>query len=247
MSLSQCKLLPTAQQGDDQTYRFARAEVAGKEERLKLLTSQIVPANVVDDVDDLASLVHVHEAAVLASICARSARGMHFTWAGDRVLLITRPPESHHNASRPMDWRPLMPSAIAPYAVASNSRSPHIHSLAESLYRRAVLTRQVQSMLLLGERGAGKTHQLQQAVRYMCCRAVAPFGQASGNSTAAARIAEVVLGSCALLSPLTEGIPPSGAYSSQCSRVVQARSSHSHSHTPHTHAIELHSCARQQP
>ena len=188
---------------------------------IKLLNSQIVPVNEVDDFDDLASLIHIHEAALLASLRSRLSRGMHHTWAGDRVLIATRPLGGDQGLPRPRSWQPLPSDDISPYTSAIASRPPHIHTLAESLYRRAVLTVRTQTLLLLGGRAAGKSYQLEQVVRYLCCRAAVPFGQPR-HASVSVRIEVAVLAGCAALCPLAEIHSPSGDRCSQRGQSLQA-------------------------
>ena len=77
-----CKLVPAAHDGDSRAPRYARVEAGngeGSGAMVKLATSQIVPANAMDDVDDLGQLTHVHEAALLASLRARLSRSSAFS------------------------------------------------------------------------------------------------------------------------------------------------------------------------
>ena len=242
--MSQCCQLPVGQQSDEPepSHRFARTEAVARDEgaplmnvggnglMVKLLVSQLVPANTVDDVDDLASLVHVHDAALLASLRARASRGVNYTWVGDLVLVATRP--LNEGPISPLTrWQPLERSVIAVHASSpADSRPPHILQLAESLYRRAVLQRADQAVLLLGDRGAGKTHQFEQVLRYLCCRAATPIGDELGEAGAFTSgasggsgmpIGEALLAGCAAICPLVEAHSPARVCASQCGQSAQ--------------------------
>ncbi|KAL1504856.1 hypothetical protein AB1Y20_008626 [Prymnesium parvum] len=209
-----CKLLPAASDGSELSHRYARVEASSEigGRMVKLLTSQLVPANEVDDVDDLAALAHLHPAAVIVTLRLRHARGEACTWAGARVLVVLHP--LLPPAAR-IPWQP--PREVARVGLAMK---PHVHSVAESLYRRATMRRTTQALLLAGERGAGKSFQLEQAVLYLCARARADDARGEAGAVETA-----LLASCASLRPMAEAAMAHSPRASLCGQFVQARAS----------------------
>ena len=87
------------------------------------------------------------------------------------------------------------PDQLAP--VEAGTPFADVCALAEALWRRAVRTNSAHVLMLLGDRGAGKTFQLERAARYLC-------GRGRAGAAAASRLEQAVLAGASALSALGE-------------------------------------------
>ncbi|XP_069471397.1 unconventional myosin-XVIIIa isoform X12 [Ambystoma mexicanum] len=111
-----------------------------------------------DRVEDLASLVYLNEASVLHSLRQRYGGNLIHTYAGP-TMVILNPLSS-----------PSMYSEKVMHMFKGGRRedtSPHIYAVAQTAYRNMLMTRQDQSIVLLGSSGSGKTTSSQHLIQYL--------------------------------------------------------------------------------
>ena len=143
---------------------------------LPLPLHQIWPANPAgaDDADDVTSLLHLHEPALLHSLRERAARGAIYTSVG-RVLLSVNP------------FRPL-PDVYGEARMAEyrdrSTRRPHLYAVGELAYRSIRRDRVDASIVVSGESGSGKTEASKHLLRYISWRAGGEGGATTGGVAA---------------------------------------------------------------
>ena len=143
---------------------------------LPLPLHQIWPANPAgaDDADDVTSLLHLHEPALLHSLRERAARGAIYTSVG-RVLLSVNP------------FRPL-PDVYGEARMAEyrdrTTRRPHLYAVGELAYRSIRRDRVDASIVVSGESGSGKTEASKHLLRYISWRAGGEGGATTGGVAA---------------------------------------------------------------
>lgn len=181
-------------------------------EPIKLHPSHLVPANDDDGLqEDSGCLEHMSEPALLALIVARHGRGRPDTFLGPRTLLSVRPLAKGSAAG--LTAPPLPDDVFLAYAHADPaSRGPHTFSIAEGLYRRLRRSTRPQALVLIGERGSGKSHQFERAARYLCRR-----GAGARNA-----LEDAMLGSFTALAPVGSAPHAANANASQFGRLLQA-------------------------
>lgn len=111
-----------------------------------------------DRVEDLASLLYLNEASVLHSLRQRYGGNLIHTYAGP-TMVILNPLSS-----------PSMYSEKVMLMFKGGRRedtSPHIYAVAQAAYRNMLMTRQDQSIVLLGSSGSGKTTSCQHLIQYL--------------------------------------------------------------------------------
>uniref|UniRef100_A0A8C8S7Q4 Unconventional myosin-XVIIIa n=1 Tax=Pelusios castaneus TaxID=367368 RepID=A0A8C8S7Q4_9SAUR len=111
-----------------------------------------------DRVEDLASLIYLNESSVLHTMRQRYGGNLIHTYAGP-TLLVTNPLSS-----------PSMYSEKVMHMFKGCRRedmSPHIYAVAQAAYRTMLMSRQDQSVVLLGSSGSGKTTSCQHLVQYL--------------------------------------------------------------------------------
>ena len=143
---------------------------------LPLPLHQIWPANPAgaDDADDVTSLLHLHEPALLHSLRERAARGAIYTSVG-RVLLSVNP------------FRPL-PDVYGEARMAEyrdrSTRRPHLYAVGELAYRSIRRDRVAAAIVVSGESGWGKTVASKHLLRYISWRAGGEGGATTGGVAA---------------------------------------------------------------
>ncbi|XP_055983957.1 unconventional myosin-XVIIIa isoform X2 [Sorex fumeus] len=111
-----------------------------------------------DRLEDLASLVYLNECSVLHTLRQRCGAGLLHTYAGPSLLLL-----SPRGA-------PAMYSEKVMHMFKGCRRedmAPHIYAVAQTAYRTMLMSRQDQSIVLLGGSGSGKTTSCQHLVQYL--------------------------------------------------------------------------------
>ncbi|XP_057570013.1 unconventional myosin-XVIIIa isoform X7 [Hippopotamus amphibius kiboko] len=120
-----------------------------------------------DRLEDLASLVYLNESSVLHTLRQRCGASLLHTYAGPSLLVL-----SPRGA-------PAVYSEKVMHMFKGCRRedmAPHIYAVAQTAYRAMLMSRQDQSILLLGGSGSGKTTSCQHLVQYL-----ATIAGTSGN------------------------------------------------------------------
>ncbi|KAM9117947.1 unconventional myosin-XVIIIa isoform 2-T4 [Pangshura tecta] len=111
-----------------------------------------------DRVEDLANLVYLNESSVLHTVRQRYGGNLIHTYAGP-TMLVVNPLSS-----------PSMYSEKVMHMFKGCRRedtSPHIYAVAQAAYRNMLMSRQDQSIVLLGSSGSGKTTCCQHLIQYL--------------------------------------------------------------------------------
>uniref|UniRef100_A0A3Q2I0Z1 Unconventional myosin-XVIIIa n=1 Tax=Equus caballus TaxID=9796 RepID=A0A3Q2I0Z1_HORSE len=120
-----------------------------------------------DRLEDLASLVYLNESSVLHTLRQRYGASLLYTYAGPSLLVL-----SPRGA-------PAVYSEKVMHMFKGCRRedmAPHIYAVAQNAYRAMLMSRQDQSIILLGSSGSGKTTSCQHLVQYL-----ATIAGTSGN------------------------------------------------------------------
>ncbi|XP_045692459.1 unconventional myosin-XVIIIa isoform X4 [Phyllostomus hastatus] len=120
-----------------------------------------------DRLEDLASLVYLNESSVLHTLRQRYGASLLHTYAGPSLLVL-----SPRGA-------PAVYSEKVMHMFKGCRRedmAPHIYAVAQTAYRAMLMSRQDQSIVLLGSSGSGKTTSCQHLVQYL-----ATIAGTSGN------------------------------------------------------------------
>ncbi|XP_027622918.1 unconventional myosin-XVIIIa isoform X5 [Tupaia chinensis] len=120
-----------------------------------------------DRLEDLASLVYLNESSVLHTLRQRYGASLLHTYAGPSLLVL-----SPRGA-------PAVYSEKVMHMFKGCRRedmAPHIYAVAQTAYRAMLMSRQDQSIILLGGSGSGKTTSCQHLVQYL-----ATIAGTSGN------------------------------------------------------------------
>ncbi|XP_071075422.1 unconventional myosin-XVIIIa isoform X9 [Desmodus rotundus] len=120
-----------------------------------------------DRLEDLASLVYLNESSVLHTLRQRYGASLQHTYAGPSLLVL-----SPRGA-------PAVYSEKVMHMFKGCRRedmAPHIYAVAQTAYRAMLMSRQDQSIVLLGSSGSGKTTSCQHLVQYL-----ATIAGTSGN------------------------------------------------------------------
>uniref|UniRef100_A0A671FDN6 Unconventional myosin-XVIIIa n=1 Tax=Rhinolophus ferrumequinum TaxID=59479 RepID=A0A671FDN6_RHIFE len=120
-----------------------------------------------DRLEDLASLVYLSESSVLHTLRQRYGASLPHTYAGPSLLII-----SPRGA-------PAVYSEKVMHMFKGCRRedmAPHIYAVAQTAHRAMLMSRQDQSIVLLGSSGSGKTTSCQHLVQYL-----ATIAGTSGN------------------------------------------------------------------
>lgn len=111
-----------------------------------------------DRLEDLASLVYLNESSVLHTVRQRYGASLLHTYAGPSLLVL-----SPRGA-------PAVYSEKVMHMFKGCRRedmAPHIYAVAQTAYRAMLMSRQDQSIVLLGSSGSGKTTSFQHLVQYL--------------------------------------------------------------------------------
>ncbi|XP_014403717.1 PREDICTED: unconventional myosin-XVIIIa isoform X9 [Myotis brandtii] len=111
-----------------------------------------------DRLEDLASLVYLNESSVVHTLRQRYGASLLHTYAGPSLLVL-----SPRGA-------PAVYSEKVMHMFKGCRRedmAPHIYAVAQTAYRAMLMSRQDQSIILLGSSGSGKTTSCQHLVQYL--------------------------------------------------------------------------------
>ncbi|KYQ91225.1 myosin-5b [Tieghemostelium lacteum] len=123
---------------------------------VKVKLPQVYPKNpdILEGVNDLSSLSHLHEAAILHNLHYRYNLNQIYTYIG-KILISVNPYQM-----LPLYGREMI---TAYYGKQLGTLSPHVYALAEDAFKDMRYDGTSQSILVSGESGAGKT----QATKYL--------------------------------------------------------------------------------
>eukprot|EP00123_Amoebidium_parasiticum_P016553 comp23489_c3_seq1/m.39314 comp23489_c3_seq1/g.39314 ORF comp23489_c3_seq1/g.39314 comp23489_c3_seq1/m.39314 type:complete len:260 (-) comp23489_c3_seq1:5-784(-) len=135
----------------------------GKEQTLKRRHTDDLPPLCNDEnqsmANDLTTLNHLHEPAVLHCLTTRFPLDMIYTYSG--IVLV---------AINPFKKLPSLYSNEMIHAYRGQQMGdlePHLFAVAEESYQRLVRDEQSQSIIVSGESGAGKTVSAKFTMRYL--------------------------------------------------------------------------------
>ncbi|XP_018418931.1 PREDICTED: unconventional myosin-XVIIIa [Nanorana parkeri] len=111
-----------------------------------------------DRVEDLASLVYLNEASVLHTLRQRYGGNLIHSYAGPAMVIMN-----------PMSSPSIYSEKVMHMFKGSRREdtSPHIYGVAQAAYWNMLMTRQDQSIVLLGSSGSGKTTSCQHLIQYL--------------------------------------------------------------------------------
>jgi len=164
--------------GDDAGETFSRpllasssSEEGAKYEGVELANAPLSDSDIAEGVDnDMISLQHLHEPAILHAVSDRYFRGEIYTWTGpvliavnpfQRLPLYTREILESYRQEGLFRSQNLGDSSAKPLG-------PHVYSIADRSYRQMMSEeRKSQSILISGESGAGKTETTKIVMLYL--------------------------------------------------------------------------------
>mmetsp|Transcript_676 Transcript_676/g.962 ORF Transcript_676/g.962 Transcript_676/m.962 type:complete len:1715 (-) Transcript_676:47-5191(-) len=132
-----------------------------------------------DCVEDLISLPHLHEAAILHSLTQRFKTGSIYTFTANAILLAVNPFKSMPIYGIKLLQEYYTQGVMRQQGIETNKKlAPHIFSIADSAYRDMMTgmhsgTSNIalgpidQSILISGESGAGKTESTKVVMKYL--------------------------------------------------------------------------------
>ncbi|KAF2078544.1 hypothetical protein CYY_000168 [Polysphondylium violaceum] len=113
--------------------------------------------DILEGVDDLSSLSHLHEAAILHNLHHRYNYNQIYTYIG-KILIAINP-----YTSLPIFGKEMI---SAYYGKSLGMLSPHVYAVAEDSFRDMRIDGVSQSILVSGESGAGKTETTKFLLQY---------------------------------------------------------------------------------
>nr|XP_060612666.1 unconventional myosin-XVIIIa [Anolis sagrei ordinatus] len=111
-----------------------------------------------DRAEDLASLVYLNESSVLHTLRQRYGGNLIHTYAGPNMVVI-------NPLSSPSMYSEKVMHMFK--GCRKEDTSPHIYAVAQAAYRNMLMSRQDQSIVLLGSSSSGKTINCQHLVQYL--------------------------------------------------------------------------------
>uniref|UniRef100_A0A7S1FZR5 Myosin motor domain-containing protein n=1 Tax=Corethron hystrix TaxID=216773 RepID=A0A7S1FZR5_9STRA len=141
----------------------------GEEYDLVELANPETPRNTKRTNDNLISLVHLHEPAILHEVQERLMSDIVYTWTGDILIsvnpyketlgLYTKALQDEYRTDGILRSQHLTPEKVLP---------PHIYVIADRAYRQMMSgEKKSQSILISGESGAGKTYATRNVLNYL--------------------------------------------------------------------------------
>eukprot|EP00584_Thalassiosira_punctigera_P008237 CAMPEP_0172544582 /NCGR_PEP_ID=MMETSP1067-20121228/14701_1 /TAXON_ID=265564 ORGANISM="Thalassiosira punctigera, Strain Tpunct2005C2" /NCGR_SAMPLE_ID=MMETSP1067 /ASSEMBLY_ACC=CAM_ASM_000444 /LENGTH=1608 /DNA_ID=CAMNT_0013331167 /DNA_START=385 /DNA_END=5211 /DNA_ORIENTATION=+ len=148
-----------------------KPEEGAKYEGVELANAPLSESDIHEGVDnDMISLQHLHEPAILQAVSDRYFRGEIYTWTGpvliavnpfQRLPLYTREILESYRQEGLFRSQNLGDSTAKPLG-------PHVYSIADRSYRQMMSEqRKSQSVLISGESGAGKTETTKIVMLYL--------------------------------------------------------------------------------
>ncbi|EGG16236.1 myosin [Cavenderia fasciculata] len=122
-----------------------------------------------EGIDDMTSLSHLHEPAVIHNLIKRYELNTIYTYTGT-ILIAINP-----YCNLPIYTKEMIDSYCDQPVV---KLPPHVYAIAESSYRQMLNSKSNQSILVSGESGAGKTETTKFLLQYF-----AAMGEMRGQST----------------------------------------------------------------
>ncbi|XP_053130593.1 unconventional myosin-XVIIIa isoform X13 [Hemicordylus capensis] len=111
-----------------------------------------------DRTEDLASLVYLNESGVLHTLRQRYGGNLIHTYAGPSMVVV-------NPLSSPSMYSEKVMHMFK--GCRKEDTSPHIYAVAQAAYRNMLMSRQDQSIVLLGSSSSGKTTNCQHLVQYL--------------------------------------------------------------------------------
>ncbi|KAM6464667.1 unconventional myosin-XVIIIa isoform 4-T6 [Liasis olivaceus] len=111
-----------------------------------------------DRLEDLANLVYLNESSALHTLRQRYGGNLIHTYAGPNLVVI-------NPLSSPSMYSEKVMHMFK--GCRKEDTSPHIYAIAQAAYRGMLMSRQDQSIVLLGSSGSGKTTNCQHMVQYL--------------------------------------------------------------------------------
>jgi len=132
--------------------------------------------------EDLTSLSHLNEPAILQAIKLRYAQKEIYTYSG--IVLIATNPFARVDSL-------YVPQMVQVYAgKARASQAPHLFAIAEEAYTDMVRDNRNQTVVVSGESGAGKTVSAKYIMRYFATRSE-PGQRSKGSKARADALSEI--------------------------------------------------------
>lgn len=126
---------------------------------------------------------------LLSHLHARFDQGELHTLAGESVLIAFNPSRKQPSSGPPMDSY-VGHRLSSGEAEAAGAPAPHAFALAEEAFVQLCTSDADVAVMVIGESGAGKSHQARLLLQYWCWRAGAPLGGPS-PSPLASRLAAI--------------------------------------------------------
>jgi len=178
--------------GDSADVVFSRplissGEQGAKYEGVELANAPLSESDIAEGVDnDMISLQHLHEPAILHAVSDRYFRGEIYTWTGpvliavnpfQRLPLYTKEILESYRQEGLFRSQNLGDSSAKPLG-------PHVYSIADRSYRQMMSEqRKSQSILISGESGAGKTETTKIVMLYLTTLGSAHTEEAGGEAS----------------------------------------------------------------
>ncbi|EGG24237.1 myosin-5b [Cavenderia fasciculata] len=129
--------------------------------------------DILEGIDDLAGLSHLHEAAILHNLHHRYNLDQIYTYIG-KILIAINPYQS-----LPLYGREMI---SAYYGKQLGALSPHVYAVAEDAFKDMRYDGTSQSILVSGESGAGKTETTKFLLQYFAAMGNMVSHQQGGSS-----------------------------------------------------------------